>query len=59
MMTETGKETLSYFGKNLSDQIRGEIEQYLKERKYDLKMNTRFGPTITAPRSRNIWSAVR
>ena len=37
MMTETGKETLSYFGKNLSDQIRGEIEQYLKERKYDLK----------------------
>ena len=29
MMTETGKETLSYFGKNLSDQIRGEIEQYL------------------------------
>ena len=37
MMTETGKETLSYFEKTCRIRSAGEIEQYLKERKYDLK----------------------
>ena len=36
-ITPAGKETLSYFGNQISDSIKAEIEQFLKENNYKLR----------------------
>ena len=37
MITDAGEETLSYFGKNISEAIRSEIDEFLTEHKYQLR----------------------
>ena len=36
-ITSTGREMLAYFGNNISDEIKKEINEYLKRNKYELK----------------------
>lgn len=36
-LTEYGAETIHYFGKNISPAIRSDIDEFLKEKQYDLK----------------------
>lgn len=37
MITESGRETLSYFGKNISEAIRQEIDVFMADHKYKLR----------------------
>lgn len=37
MITEAGRETLSYFGKNISEAIRQEIDSFMADHKYKLR----------------------